>query len=547
VAAKEKALAPAEVEKARVALAGASGRRRLDLLLSARDPAALVRALPAQDLYFTIREIGLADAAPLVPLASLAQFRTFLDLDAWRGGQLDSARALGWLRAARAGAQRDPKAAARWRRKLSGIDREVLFAVLRANLVIHDLEDDPDPAPRTDRTLRTAEGRYLVELLPEGPEQAALRGILEDLYAEDPFQAGRLLASLRWELPSELEEEARRFRDARLADLGFPSLEEALSWFARPPASPPEPAGPPARPAGFFLAALASGSLLDRATDSLSPEGRAAVEAQVVAAANAVLVADQVDPADPEAVRAAFQAARAMLELGIEARLRAEGRPEDGAGAAALLDGTPVKRLFQEGFGQVLALRFRAERILAAGGAGSRQAPLLDPPLGEALSALAARRPRYFPGLEAPRADWGTPAAESGPARPFLSSPELARTAAALDLAEALASLARSLGLSAAPADEPAARLSTLYLTAQAGERLGRAFAPAPLTSAELSAAAAALASLDDARLAGAGEAGALLLALARAKAAELGALEAAGELRPERAAGLLLVAGRPG
>ncbi|HVO19209.1 MAG TPA: DUF6178 family protein [Anaeromyxobacter sp.] len=544
MAAKEKALARAEVETARAALAAASGRRRLDLILSARDPAALVRALPAQDLYFTIREIGLADAAPLVPLASLAQFRTFLDLDAWRGGQLDSQRALLWLRAARAGAQRDPRAAAGWQRKLRGIDREVLFAVLRANLIIHDLEDDPDPVTQTDRILPTAEGRYLVEFLPEGPEHAALRGILDDLYAEDAFLAGRLLASLRWELPSELEEEARRFRDARLADLGFPSLEEALSWFARPPTSPAEPAGPPARPAGFFLAALASGALLDRGMDALPPQERAAVEAQVVAAANAVLVADQVDPADSQAVQAAFRAARALLELGIEARLRAEGLPEDGAGAAALLGGTPVKRLFQEGFGRVLSLRWRAERILAAGGAGSREAPLLDPPLGEALSALAARRPLYFPGLETPRGEWGSPGAGAGLPRAFLSSGELARTGAALDLAEALAALARSLGLSAAPAAEPEPRLSTLYLTALADERLGRAFAPLPLSPAELAPAAAALRSLDDARLAGAGEAGELLLALARAKAAELGALEAAGELHPDRVAGLLLVAG---
>lgn len=526
MAREEKALAPAEVASARAALAAARGRKRLDVIYSARDPAALVRALPADELYFTIREIGLADAAPLVPLSSLAQFRTFLDLDAWRGDRLDPQRVLTWLRAARSGARNDPRSAARWERKLAGIDRELLFAVLRNDLVIHDLGEDPDPEFGTDRFARMPDGKFAVEFLPEGAEYAALRGILDDLYSADAFQAGRLLSSLRWDLPSELEETALRWRAARLADLGFPGQEEALSWFARPPAAPAAPAGAPSRPPGFFLATFASGSLLDQGLAALREEERPAVEAQLVAAASAVLVADQIDPADAEAVRAAFEAARTLLELGLEARLRSAGAALDGPAAAEELAAVPVKRLFQEGFGRVLALRWRAERILSAGGAGSRQQPLLDAPLGEALSALVSRRPRYFPGLDAPREEWGTAAAAAHSARAFLSSAELARTEAALDLCEGLAALARALGLASPPLAEPAPRLAACFLTALANQRLGRAFAPVPLAPAELPRAVKALGRLDDPRLAAAGEAGALLLAICRARAADLARLE---------------------
>ncbi len=375
MAREEKALAPAEVATARAALAAARGRKRLDVIFSARDPGALVRALPADELYFTIRDIGLADAAPLVPLASLDQFRTFLDLDAWRGDQLDPQRVLTWLRAARSGARGDARSAARWERKLAGIDRELLFAMLRADLVIHDLTEDADPEFATDRFAQMPDGKFAVEFLPEGAEYAALRGILDDLYSADPFQAGRLLSSLRWDLPSELEETALRWRAGRLADLGFPGMEEALSWFARPPARAlrAPSASPVGRP-GFFLASLRQ-RLAARPAARRAPSRRAArrVEAQLVAAANAVLVADQIDPADPEAVRAAFQAARALLELGLEARLRASGgRALDGPAAAEELAATPVKRLFQEGFGRVLALRWRAERLLSAGAAPAR-------------------------------------------------------------------------------------------------------------------------------------------------------------------------------
>jgi hypothetical protein len=425
---RDKPLAPSELRAARAALAAARGRRRLDVVLESRDPQALVRALPADELYLIIRDVGLGDAASLVQLASPEQFEVFLDLAAWSRGAFDPRRALPWLRAARAGAHLEPKAAARWARKLAGIDREVLFLVLRDTLHVHDLEADPDPEIESDRFMRTPEGKYVVEFRVEGVEYMAVRGILDDLYAEDAFQATRLLSAIRWELPTELEESALRWRTARLADLGWPALDEALSWFARPPRGPVQPPGPPGRPPGFFLAALARGSLLDRAAARLAPERLEAVEAQIVTAANAVLVADAVDPGDLDAVRGAFETARAYLELGLEKLAGA-----DEVRAAEALGTSPVKRVFQEGFGRVLELSWRAERILARAGADTR----LGSPLDEALAALAGKRPRYFPGIEAPRAEWGTAAAAAHEPRHFRSSEDLARTEDALLAAEA--------------------------------------------------------------------------------------------------------------
>jgi hypothetical protein len=537
MAKEEKSLAPAELTQARMELAQARGKKRVDVILAARDPQALVRALPADELYFTIREIGLGDSAVLAQLASPEQFKTFLDLEAWASNSFMPRKALPWLRAARAGFHVDPKAASRWARKLAALDPEVLFLVLRDALVIHDLESDPDPEIQGDRILRTPEGRFLVEFTVEGVDYLAVRGLVDDLYSEDAFRATRLLSAIRWELPSELEETALRWRTGRLADLGFPSIEEALSWFARAPRTASHAAGAPDRPAGFFLATLAKGSPFDRAVAALPPEVRDTVEREIVAAANAVIVADAVDPADPEAVRAAFEAARATLELGLEALAGA-----DPTRAVEVVGETAVKRIFQEGFGRILALKWRAERLLSAGGAGTREAPLLDAPIGEAVSSLASKRPLYFPGLEADREDWGGLAAAAFEPRRFLSSADLSRASAALDLAEGLAGLARDLGLGAVRTAGPMApRLSALYLTALANERLGRPFAPAPISRAELPAAARALADLEDPRLANRGEAGALLAALARARAEELKAAAEGGALRPEHLSAVLL------
>lgn len=492
-------------------------------------------ALPADELWFLIRDLGLGDAVELVQLASPEQFRTFLDLDAWHEQAPDPARAFPWLRAARSGALRSDDAQAHWKEQLGALDPELVSLLLLDALRVHDLEADPDPDLEGDRFLRTPEGRYLVEFRVEGVDYLAARGLVDDLYAEDPFQATRLLESVRWELRSELEESALRWRTARLADLGYPDLPEALSWFARPPAAPAAAPGLPDRPPGFFLAAFRRGSLLDRAAARLDPEAADRVERQLVSAANAVLVADAVDPADLEAVKRSVESARAMLELGLEAEAGS-----DEPRAAEALAATPLKRLFQRGFGRVLELSWRAQRLLGQGGAATGEAQLLDPPLGEAVAALARRRPLYFPGLDVPRDEWGGPAAAASAPRPFLASAELARATAALDQAEDLLALGRALGLLPAPAAGARAGLSALYLTALANQRLGRPFAPEPIPAADLPAAARALERLDDPRLAAAGGAGALLASMARRRAEEL-ALVRDGTARVEQVTALLL------
>ena len=103
---------------------------------------------------------------------------------------------------------------------MHGIDLELVEAMLRAFTVVHDLEETPDPTVE-GVTLDSADGRYRIELKVEGPEQAALRALLLDLMGEDPLGFSRLLEAVRWEMPSELEEAALRFRWARLADLGI--------------------------------------------------------------------------------------------------------------------------------------------------------------------------------------------------------------------------------------------------------------------------------------------------------------------------------------
>ncbi len=503
---------------------------------------AVVRALPADELFHAIQDAGLADASDVVQLASPEQFRTFVDLDAWRGGQVDPMRLVPWLRAARgapSGADRDADLDA-WREKLATLDPELVSLLLRTALVIHDLEEDDDPDFESERFMRTAEGRYIVEFVPDGADYVAVRRLVDDLYERDAYMAGRILSAVRWEIESDLEEQALRWRDGRLADLGYPSLEEALSWFARPArrtgTGPGSPAGLPERPPGFWLASFRRETLLDRAAARLPPEAVERFESEALQAANAAIVADRVDPSDPDAVRSAVESARTLLELGLESL---SGGDVDVASRA--LGSTSLKAIFQQGFGQLLELRWRAERIRKEGAAAG-PSPGLDAPVGEAFEAVLRRRPRYFPGLDRPRNEWGSVAAAAFVERPFRSSEEVRRTAAALGEAEGLLALGRSLGLAPAAGEAPPT-LATLYLTALANERLGRPFAPVPFTRVDLPAVARALETIDDPRLSAAGPAGELLLVMVRNRSAELAPVRA-GEEPPPGAIAAVLVAG---
>ena len=357
-------------------------RERLDALLASRDAGALVRSLPAEQLYGTIAGVGLADATELIQLASPEQFQSLVDLGAWKGDGLDAHRLLEWLRAARGD---EPGALLG---KVHGLDLELLEALLRAFTVVHDLEESPDPEVQ-GVTLDSADGHYRIELKLDGPEQAALRALLLDLMAEDPLGFSRLMEAVRWELPSELEEAALRFRWARLADLGFPDRETAAGLYAArplPEIAPPAPSSELARGGGRRV------DLVQAALDGLDPVEAENAREELRGVYNAALVADGADPGDLEAFRASAERARDTLGLGLEALTGGDPRR-----ASAVVRETPLRDVFQTGFSLGLRLRHRADRLAARPLARVDGEWMLWPEQSAVVAAL--RRPRPLRAL----------------------------------------------------------------------------------------------------------------------------------------------------
>ena len=227
-------------------------------------------------------------------------------------------------------------------------------------------------------------------VVDDGPDPArALITLVDALYRTDNEFAGRMIVGAIGELDAELEESAYRWRQARMANLGFADYYEALEVYREldPTTRPGSAINLPLRPAPgpssmrtrrtagryAFPTALAErlgdtdGSAFSRAAQKLTAGDELDdLRFALVALTNRVLAADRIAPGDDEAVAAVLDRLLATLDLATE-RL-AQGDDERGAAALRTI---PLARLFRLGVslcGKVkrLALTRCAEKVPSA-------------------------------------------------------------------------------------------------------------------------------------------------------------------------------------
>src|SRR5262245_903459 len=212
--------------------------RRADALLAERDVEAAVRALPGDELYYVLHELGLHDAAPILGAATAEQLQVVLDFALWERDRILPEPLADWLEAM---AHASPERIARW---LRGLDAELVALILRRGARIHDLTQGPPPDESEGTFFPTPDGFFLLDVvgLPGGEGTSRAEGeehdraaviirIVDSLYRSDKHLARRLLVAASGELDSELEEAAYRWQRGRMADLGFADYYEALEVY----------------------------------------------------------------------------------------------------------------------------------------------------------------------------------------------------------------------------------------------------------------------------------------------------------------------------
>ncbi|HTB61220.1 MAG TPA: DUF6178 family protein, partial [Polyangia bacterium] len=425
--------------------------RRADALLEAPDLEAAVRALPGDELYYVLHEIGLAEGADILASATSEQLAIMLDFAIWERDQLNPAAYSEWLSAIAAAPF---ERIGRW---MKGIDSELLGLILRRGADIYDLSHGDAPEEPQGTFYPTPDGFFVLDVrvspvVDDGPDPAkALIGLVDALYRTDHEFARHIIVGAIGELDAELEESAYRWRQARMADLGFADYYEALEVYRElDPASVRIGDAPSrartivdTRPDGAALrvpTALAErmgdtdGSAFSRAAQKLTAGDELDdLRFALVALTNRVLAADRIAPGDDEAVPAVLDRLVATLDLAIE-RL-AQGDDERGAAALRTI---PLARLFRLGVslcGKVKRLALTLRREGPFGAQGFNLAESDDATVLEAVTRLRPMFPRL---LDDP---------PSAGERPFRQLVDLARAAAAIEQAAAAQALVRGLGV----------------------------------------------------------------------------------------------------
>jgi hypothetical protein len=322
--------------------------RRGELLDLVPEPEALVPALPEAELVFTLKAIGLEESSWLLEHATPEQLTTCVDLDAWKGEQPDRAALAAWLDAfAEAGEETLVRAA-------RALDPEllVLELVQRAEVFAKPGGDDDWQPPDGAHTI---EGVFYLRARGDYDDLASVLELLDALFRDDYWFYFRLMQGAIWELETENEVWAERWRAGRLQDLGFPPADEALPIYAHlaperlgdlpetaraldvdawrlPVFAPQLPVAPDAR------------QLVFRAAAELDADERAAFLYALLGLANKVAVADGLPLSDAESTPAAIERAAELASAGLEHLAREHARAP-----VELLRRVPLEHLFRVG------------------------------------------------------------------------------------------------------------------------------------------------------------------------------------------------------
>jgi len=479
-------------------LYGLPARQKRDLILSAPEAERLVQSFSPETLFYTLKEIGSADAGDLLSLALPEQVKSLFDLDCWEKDRPCFERIAEWIEAMAEGGR------SRMAEALMQLDLEMVALLLRRYIRIHRV-DDPESSPDapSNRFVQFDE-HHLVEFIRHDAVTPHILDFLEEIFERDYNYFAALIDETYWGLEAELEEQAYQFRRARLSDRGFPDFFDAQDVFAYiDPRQFLEIRSRYQKPERSDLLAdgetiLASAAPVIPGTDDslfnlaltagFAADGRHQLRSEMAMVSNQVLVAQAIDFGDLDAVKATVEMTHNYLNLALEHLAAGELQR-----AIDHLRETHLKLLFRLGVSLTMDLRRRARAVSRkfAVASDKREIPCLDTPYREALVGFLERRPRFFTGLEQPG---------MVEMRDFRSIRDLHLGYATVEQVEMMPELFRELlgiDISAVSFRALAAgsdlRLSQLLLTAFARRALDGVLRPEPIEESRLGAMRSAM------------------------------------------------------
>jgi hypothetical protein len=476
--------------------AKANAETQLRLLGETDNPLALVQNLAPHDLLVAWDLADDEQRTDLLKLADREQAALLMDIHCWRGDVPDMEALERFV---------EPLVMSGIGGAFQVIDllgEELRTLLLKSNVRVHLLEDRNEviEVPDGSEMIVCPDGRYHLEF-PDPDRVTDVERAIWGALLYRPFEQYQLeMECVIHDFPSELQENALRWRSGRLADYGFATREEAISILvprtveevrtrAMNTDSTHYPLSAEFRLPVLYQENLSGHAYFDRVVNRLQlsehPETQARVEqlgTEISAMTNYFLTATGVDIGNLESVALGIRRARDILALGLSAT--AAGDVDRGAEfLLRLVPGT----LLQAGLGLVYPLRDRARALLGDKrfASGRDAGALFDPPYQVGLTCLALDIPCRWPPLEGPD---GVAASLF---RPQPDELEAISSAADLEAADRLLAETEILGtllFEVLAYREPTLRetpASVLVLTALANAAGGRDALPHPLTYQE--------------------------------------------------------------
>lgn len=378
------------------------------LALDARDDVhVIVPALPSPTFVRLARRLRDESRLDLLlPHATPEQLSSLLDLDGWVRDRIDIRRARVWLHAIAEHALVDRERGA-LADLIYEMDPELWSVALAAGTVVLEIpQDDGEALDQIAaelgslRSWETPDGFFVVGV-PD--DELGLRTLqtIQRVYEDDLGEGRKLCLSIQMLVPSIAEEELLRFRNGRLADLGFVEWEEAMQLLR--PLDHRVAAEQAAldfthlqHPGQLERTVRWSGpELLRRVMMRLSPVEHGVRVRELLLLVNEVVSAQRFEPGDEAVQQRAFDQTQSTLSLGLELLGRATPRGmEVDAFLAERVGAIGLRLVFRVGYGALDKVR-KAALLLHRGGRVSLSSPgsLLDRPWGPALGALAGVYP----------------------------------------------------------------------------------------------------------------------------------------------------------
>jgi len=199
---------------------------RAKLILYSPYPEGIVKNLPPQELFLTLKASSLDLAVELLSYAKGSQIQFMFDIDAWYKDRIKVERVASWIILLfNAGEDK----VLEW---LRVADWDFLIAVLQKFIKVYKKPDDMELIEAMDfLPPYTLDDFYFIDFKVSSLE-FYFRRIIEILREEMPDTYFALMESVIWEIPAEVEERAYKWRNGRLADEGIPEYFEALDIYS---------------------------------------------------------------------------------------------------------------------------------------------------------------------------------------------------------------------------------------------------------------------------------------------------------------------------